>query len=267
MLTPKSATTRGQIYHYYSCTRQNHFGTGVGCKAPMIPALGLEQAVMDRILSLGTRDEDREKVVDAALGDLEAEASKTDSEVEIVRHRLTTVQAEIQNLVEVLKRMGAGAISSVQEELAKLEAERRHLRDRLHAHAEQVAPRMATAAAAAKKFIDTWGSVGELFEHATPGERRMILQHYIEVIQIEFDDADGKTGKYALRLFPEVRPLDSPPLAKRTKNPHRRFFVNRRSNCLPIRSKSSPTRARTLDLAVNSRSLYRLSYRGMTPLC
>jgi hypothetical protein len=61
----------------------------------------------------------------------------------------------------------------------------------------------------------------------------MILQHYIEVIQIEFDDADGKTGKYALRLFPEVRPLDSRPLKK--KNPRRRFFVNRRSNCLPIR--------------------------------
>jgi len=128
----------------------------------MIPALGLEQAMMDRILSLGTMDEDREKVVDAALGDLEAEASKTDSEVEIVRHRLTTVQAEIQNLVEVLKRMGAGAISSVQEELAKLEAERRQLRDRLHA-----------------------------------------------------------------------------PPPKTNKEPRRRFFVNRRSNCLPIRSKGS----------------------------
>ena len=211
MFTPKSATARGQIYHYYSCTRQNHSGTGVGCKAPMIPALALEQAVMDRILSLGTKDEDREKVVEAALGNVEAEANKMDSEVETIRHRLTTVQTEIQNLVGALKAMGAGAVASVKDELVKLEGEKRQLRDRLRAHAEQAAPKTAAAAAAAKRFIDTWSSMGELLEQATPEEQRTILKHYIEVVEITFDDPDGKMGKYALRLFPEVRPLDSTP--------------------------------------------------------
>ena len=95
--------------------------------------------------------------------------------------------------------------------MAKLEEERRQLRERQEAHAEQTAPKAAAAADAAKRFIDTWSSVGELLEQATPEERRIILQHYIEVVEISFDDPDGKIGKYALRLFPEVRPLDTPP--------------------------------------------------------
>jgi predicted nuclease with TOPRIM domain len=92
---------------------------------------------MDRIISLGTRDEDREKVVEAALGNIEAEANKMDSEVETIRHRLTTVQTEIQNLVGALKAMGSGAVASVKDELVKLEEEKRQLRERLRAHAEQ----------------------------------------------------------------------------------------------------------------------------------
>ena len=151
------------------------------------------------------------KVVDAALGDFEAEANKMDSEIEVIRHRLTTVQTEIQNLVAVLKQMGAGAIESVKDELTTLEAEKRQLRDRLDARAEQAAPKTTEAAGAAKRFIDTWSSVGELLKQATPEEQQTILRHYIEVVEISFDDPDGKMGKYAMRLFPEVRPLDTLP--------------------------------------------------------
>jgi site-specific DNA recombinase len=176
----------------------------------MIPAEALEQAVLNRILSLGTRDEDRDKVVQAAARAIEAEADKMDSEVGAVRHRLTTVQTQIQNLIGALKTLGAEAVGSVKDELAKLEEEKRQLRARLEAHAEQTAPAIA-AANAAKTFIDTWSSVGELLEQATPAERRTILQHYVEVVEISFDDPSGKLGRYALRLFPEVRPLDATP--------------------------------------------------------
>jgi hypothetical protein len=72
-------------------------------------------------------------------------------------------------------------------------------------------PQTAKSAEVASRFIETWSSVGELLEQATDEERRTILQHYIEVIEIRFDDADGKMGKYKIRLFPEVRPLDPPP--------------------------------------------------------
>ena len=45
----------------------------------------------------------------------------------------------------------------------------------------------------------------------------------------------------------------------------RRRALTQRLPTLEVR-KGSPTRTRTLDLAVNSRSLYQLSYRGITPL-
>ena len=33
-----------------------------------------------------------------------------------------------------------------------------------------------------------------------------MLQHYIEVIELRSTDPKGRSGTYALRLFPEVRP-------------------------------------------------------------
>jgi hypothetical protein len=93
------------------------------------------------------------------------------------------------------------------------------LQERLQAHTEQAAPRTAEVAQIATRFIETWSSVGELLEQATEEERRTILQHYIEVVEISFDDADGKIGKYAIRLFPEVRPLDIPPSRNRNRTP------------------------------------------------
>ncbi|MFO1003804.1 MAG: hypothetical protein U0936_26030 [Planctomycetaceae bacterium] len=41
---------------------------------------------------------------------------------------------------------------------------------------------------------------------ATPEERLELLRHYVEVIELHSDDPKGKTGTYAMRLFPEVRP-------------------------------------------------------------
>ena len=64
---------------------------------------------------------------------------------------------------------------------------------------------------AAQEFAKTWQSVGELLRQATPDEQRIILQHYIEAVESKFDDQEGKMGRYVLKLFPEVQPLDQTP--------------------------------------------------------
>ena len=58
----------------------------------------------------------------------------------------------------------------------------------------------------ARAFLETWQDVGELLDAATEEERLQILQHYIEVIELGPIDAETRTGSYAMRLFPEVRP-------------------------------------------------------------
>jgi site-specific DNA recombinase len=58
----------------------------------------------------------------------------------------------------------------------------------------------------ARAFVQNWGDVGELLDAATHEERLLILRHYVEVIELNSTDPKGKSGTYALRLFPEVRP-------------------------------------------------------------
>lgn len=210
VMTPKGAIGRNGKYHYYTCTRQGHEGVKTECSAPAIPAEALERAVMDRVVALGSQDQDREKIVREALRSIDEDVRSIGSEADGVRHRLTTVQTEIQNLVGVLKRVGEAGLVSVQEEIKKLEVERGQLRERLVQLANQEAP-LAASVLMAQKFAKTWQSVGELLRQATPDEQRIILQHYIEAVELKFDDQEGKVGRYVLKLFPEVQPLDQPP--------------------------------------------------------
>lgn len=59
----------------------------------------------------------------------------------------------------------------------------------------------------ARQFVETWKNVGQLLDQADAEEQRLILQHYVEVIELRATDSKGKIGTYALRLFPEVRPF------------------------------------------------------------
>ncbi len=138
--------------------------------------------------------------------------------VETVRRRLTAVQTEIRNLVEVLKQTGANGLASVQEELKRSEAERKQLREQLQQLTEQGAP-LANKTVAARHFLESWEGISDLLQQATLDEQRMILQHFVEVVEIGFDAAERKTGRCALRLFPEARPLDPSEGARNAERP------------------------------------------------
>ncbi len=87
--------------------------------------------------------------------------------------------------------------------------EQSDLRQRLQALSAESAP-LAAAMARAREFVAGWATVAQILDAAEEDELRLLLQHFVEVIELAHESADGKTGTYALRLFPEVRPLDPP---------------------------------------------------------
>ena len=209
-MTPKSANGRGGKYYYYTCTRQNHFGTMTDCKAPMIPAESLEEAVLERINRIGVNVGDRQKIVEAAMREIDDDGRKLASKLDTARHRLTRVQAEIQNLLEVLKRMGNSGIASVGNELEKLEAERENLQQEIKVVSDQEAP-LQRISKASREFIENWNDIGQLLAEANPDEKRCILHHLIQSLELKFVDTEEKRAEYALKLFPEVGPENFQP--------------------------------------------------------
>lgn len=191
--------------YYYVCTRQTHEGGKYNCDAPRLPALALEQAVIDRIKELGQVLEDRERIVHEAISHLEGESERLQDGEQLIRKRLGTNKAEIGRLVEVLKSMGAKGLVSVQDELERLESEATDLKHQLKDLSQQQAP-VEQITDQARSFVKNWEDIGELIDAATAEECRELLQHYIEVIELHSTDPKGRTGTYALRLFPEVRP-------------------------------------------------------------
>ncbi len=202
-------------FFYYECTRQCHEGGKLACTAPRLPAEALENAITKRIQELAAHEPVRNRIVQEALIKTDEQTRQVDSEITGVRQRLGRIQVEIANLVSVLKTNGAVAMLSVQAELGRLEEEQLTLRGELERLNEQEVP-LAEVREATRRFMENWSGVGELLEQATREEQAVILQHYIEVIELKPADSNGKIGSYALKLFPEVSPPDAP--GTRNKN-------------------------------------------------
>lgn len=184
---------------------QTHEGGKYSCQSSRIPAIALENALIGRIRELGQLVEARDRIVQEALACLGGEAVRLREEEELARRRLSQVRADIGRLVEVLKTLGAKGLASVQAELERLEEEEQSLNCTMTILAKQQAP-VERIGEEARSFLDTWQDVGELLDAATTEERLQILQHYIEVVEIGLIDPLTRTGTYAMRLFPEVRP-------------------------------------------------------------
>ena len=158
---------------------------------------------MSRVRQISLNPEMRQKIVDNALARLGGEARKIAAEVASVQQRLNRVQTEINNLVNVLKVSGATALAAVADELNRLEEEKNRLRNELDALQNLRAP-MSAEEEKARILIDGWRGIPELLEDATLEERRVVLQHAIQAIELRAaENSDGKKGTYALSIFPE----------------------------------------------------------------
>ncbi len=200
-----SAHGRTDVNYYYVCTRQTHEGGKYSCQSSRIPAVALEDALVGRIRDLGRMVEARDRIVQEALCCLGGEAVRLRDEEDMARRRLAQVRADIGRLVEVLKSLGTRGLASVQAELERLETEEGQLKSNLSGIAKRQAP-VERVNDDARTFLESWQDIGELLESATPQERLQILQHYIEVVELGMIDSATRTGSYAMRLFPEVRP-------------------------------------------------------------
>ncbi|MCZ2340482.1 MAG: recombinase family protein [Bacteroidales bacterium] len=200
-----SAHGRTDKNYYYVCTRQNHEGGKYSCNSSRIPAEALENAIIGRISDIGRMVEARDRIVQEALACLGGEAERLREAEDLARRRLAQVHAEIGRLVEVLKSLGARGLASVQTELERLEEEEGQIKKNLTDIAKRQAP-VERVSDDAQSFLETWQDIGELLQSATPEEQMQLLQHYIEVIELGAIDREARTGSYAMRLFPEVRP-------------------------------------------------------------
>jgi hypothetical protein len=119
-MTPKGATGRVGPCFYYECSRQIHQQSQIECSSPRIPAVALEEGVKGLLRRIGTSPQAREQIVRHAMDALGEDAIKLKDEATLVRNRLAGVNGEINNLVNVLAKMGADAADLVKEGLARL---------------------------------------------------------------------------------------------------------------------------------------------------
>ncbi len=200
MMTPKSCSGRNGVHFYYTCTRQTHHGRKACC-TPYLPVT-VEDVIVQRLVELSGDEPEREKIVDAALGQIGNHKLVLEAEIEIVRRQAAVTQAQINNLVEVLKASGAAGLASVADELRRLQAElnQQHAKMRELQLSQSM---VVETSDEGRRFLESWRTVGQALQLASPSEKQELLPHLIEVV--EFHPAqNSKTGTYRLRLLPDA---------------------------------------------------------------
>lgn len=205
-MTPQGAGGRSRTCHYYFCTRQSHQAGKMECSSPRIPAEALEAAVFRILRQIATCRNMREQIVASALAALGEDSQMVQEEAGLVRQRLSAVQSEINNLLGVLAKMGAEAAALVNEGLTRLKAERELLQERLKELDAINEPHDALRESS-RRFVESWTDIGELLDEADLSEQMVIVQHFVQSLELKAADATAKTGTFVLRIFPELGPL------------------------------------------------------------
>lgn len=162
--------------------------------------------MIGRLKRISTTPEARKRIVEEALRNLGDDSARIERELYLIRQRLTVVQTEINNLTKSIARLGEEAAELVEEELIQRKTERDQLREQIKDLELQNAPR-DTIEAQARKFVEQWSDISQLFDEATLEEQRVILQHLVQAVELQVTDRAEKRGTYVLRLFPEIGPL------------------------------------------------------------
>ena len=203
MMTSYFSTGRdGKLHYYYSCTNRTHHGRG-GCDAPYVPAQAIDDAVVERIMTVAGDEQAQDQIVRMAVGMADEDVCRVRAEMDRVKERLSELQREIGNLVRVLKAMGEQGIESVQTGLRECEAERTQLIEKLDALSLEEQS-LVTVTGDAERFLASWRRIRDLFGEASPALKREIVQTFIEELVWTPADPKGKTGTHRLKFFPEI---------------------------------------------------------------
>jgi chromosome segregation ATPase len=151
-----------------------------------------------RIRDLAMSLHARERVVEEAMRQLTVDAGRVEHELSTARTRLVTVNREINNLVGVIAQGGLNSVGTIKDALDERTAEKGVLERRIEELSTQLTPAQEVNDAA-RQFLERWGQVGSLLDAANPTERRLILQHLIEVVELRSSGVGGGWGWRHLR--------------------------------------------------------------------
>jgi site-specific DNA recombinase len=189
-------TRKGRaLYRYYVCDRAAKRGRGT-CPTKSVPAIRIEEFVVNQIRAIGNDPEVRRQTFAQALAQVATRKQALAREVKGLTKEAARVRAEVGRLVDATARADGGANQAILDRLTKDQARLGALESRLSEIGEQRAHLEATQ-------IDEQ-EVGRVLERFDPIWSVLLTQEKERILRllIERIDYDGATGllSFAFRL-------------------------------------------------------------------
>ncbi|MFQ5647465.1 MAG: recombinase family protein, partial [bacterium] len=173
-MTPSYSSGRNQVYYYYMCTGVNNGADE--CRMKRVSADALENLIAERLIVISRDADFVKRILLEANNSSESELAIIKERQELQKQALVPIEQEIKNIVRfVAQGRGSDALSS---ELERLEIQKRQIEEELekiNLEAREIENRSLNA----KVIQEGLGLFGEIWEEATPEERKELMRFYI----------------------------------------------------------------------------------------
>lgn len=199
-MTPKSGSNgKGQLYAYYQCTRNSRFGDAE-CNARYIPALPVENMVVDRLRQISADDETIQEIIRRANGALSQEQQKFAEEEKDIQKRAMDIQRNIDGLVNAIQSGGAAALRSVKQRLQELEDDQKLIEEQ-RANIEFSRKDIEARTLSGEVMVRAFRSLADILKAASPAELAGMFPLLIERIEWHEETDTPGVGHFRMALF------------------------------------------------------------------
>jgi site-specific DNA recombinase len=225
-------------YFYYECVQHQKKGREV-CNSRLIGKDRLESFVLERIRENILTDDNVRQLVQLVNDELVENTGLYERQINEIEQQLGQVQGRLSKLYAAL-------------ETGKVDI-------------EDLAPRIKELRAQQKELGEKRKELLDRMNDETPSMMNLeTIKEYVSSLKALLGSSSFMEQKSFLRSFVKRVELNEPQVVIDYTMPLPINGLTTAEEVLRIDKHGSPTRTRTLNLAVNSRPLYRLSYRGIS---
>ncbi|MBW8003136.1 MAG: hypothetical protein FVQ80_14135 [Planctomycetes bacterium] len=218
-MTPKSGQNgKGQTYHYYQCTKNNHRGKK-GCNVRYVPAKALEDMIVKYLKKLASNNEAIAEIVKKANASSDETLSKLKIDKENCQREFNNIRTKINSIVDAIESKGKETFKSLADRLSKLEGQEESLKDELEKISFDTR-KVKTQTLSSKAMIQAYESLPELLDKfkKNPEQLKSLIPSVIEVIEWEEDPEDPGSGEFRIGYFEQPMLINKESLANKVVN-------------------------------------------------
>jgi site-specific DNA recombinase len=200
MMTPKSGINgSGQSYHYYQCTKNTHGGK-LACNVRYVPAIPIEDFIVQRVKELTTDKDEIDKIIDRANKKGNQEIRMLGNDKKTLSRQLQTTKEKLKGIVDLIESGDVKAFKSLNDRIESLEQERTAIEEKLNVVDFQIS-KIHQERLSTEIMSESFSTFRDIIDKAKPQKLKELLFRIVDVVEWHENEKDRAAGHCKISYF------------------------------------------------------------------